>query len=63
MLGNEIEEDLRKDSPVLVPFVSFVVLWCLATRTCFSVARVSDVMVNEYLLFEKCLFRNCRVSI
>ena len=65
MLGNEIEEDLRKVSSVLVPFVSFVLslTLCLATRTCFSVARVSDVMVNEYLLFEKCLFRNCRVSI
>lgn len=44
--GNEIEEDLRKDSPALEPFVSFVLslTLCLATRTCFSVARVSDVM-------------------
>ena len=56
--GNEIEEVLHKDSPVLVPFVSFVLslTLCLATRTCFSVARVSDVMVNEYLLMKSVCF-------
>lgn len=58
--GNKIEEDSRKDSPASVPFVTFVLslMLCLATRTCFSVARVRDVMVNEL-----CLFRNCCVSI
>ena len=56
--GYEIEEVLHKDSPVLVPFVSFVLSLnlCLATRTCFSVARVSDVMVNEYLLMKSVCF-------
>lgn len=56
--GYEIEEVLRKDSPVLVQFVSFVLslTLCLATRTCFSVARVSDVMVNEYLLMKSVCF-------
>ena len=56
--GNEFEEDLRKDSPLLVPFVSFVLslTLCLATRTCFSVARVSDVMVNEFLLMKSVCF-------
>ena len=56
--GYEIEEVLHKDSPVLVPFASFVLslTLCLATRTCFSVARVSDVMVNEFLLMKSVCF-------